>query len=60
MNDNDPGNIADNLIRAHGVVGAYQAALVGAMDAQREGDNYRLSVWREVKRIVRDKLKPTA
>ena len=60
MNDNDPKNIADNLIREHGVDGAYQAALVGAMDAQRDGDNYRLSVWREIKRILRDKLMPAA
>jgi hypothetical protein len=58
--NNDPQTIAEFLIREHGVDGAYQAALKGATDAQRDNDNYRLSVWREVKRIIREKLKPAA
>ena len=56
----DPNQIAEHLIREHGLDGAYQTALKGASDAQRNQDNYRLSVWREIKRILRDKLKPAA
>ena len=49
---NVPAQIADWLVQEHGPDGAYKAALDGALEAQREGDNYRLSVWREVKRVL--------
>ncbi len=48
----DPSHIADWLVQEHGLEGAYEAALEGALEAQREGDNYRLSVWREVKAVL--------
>ena len=51
MND-DPTEIAANLVAEYGLDGAKQTALDGVMDAQRAGDNYRLSVWRDVRRVL--------
>lgn len=46
-------DIARELVRQHGADGAYREALDQGIKAQKSGDFYRLSVWREVKRIVR-------
>ena len=54
MND-DPNQIADNLIEQHGADGALNTVREGITTAHANGDNYRLSVWREVRRILRDK-----
>ena len=54
MNDN-PSQIADHLIEQHGVDGALETVREGISAAHANGDNYRLSVWREVRRILRDK-----
>ena len=51
MND-DPTKITASLVAEHGLDGAKQAALDGVMDAQRAGDNYRLSIWRDVRRVL--------
>ena len=51
----DPSHIAAWLAKEHGPEGAYAAALEGALEAQRQGDNYRLSVWREVKAVLATK-----
>jgi hypothetical protein len=54
MND-DPNQIADYLIEQHGVDGALIAVQEGIATAHANGDNYRLSVWREARRALRDK-----
>ncbi len=51
----DPGQIASNLIAQHGVDGALISVREGIATAHADGDNYGLSVWREVKRIIRNK-----
>ncbi len=51
----DPSDIADYLIQENGIDEAIQAASDGVMKAQQESDNYALSVWREVKTILRNK-----
>ncbi len=52
MIHDDPNEIAEYLIDQHGLDGAFKVALESAATA---GDNYALSVWREVKAILRDK-----
>ncbi len=52
----DPKEIAKNLIQEHGLDGALSAAIEGAIDAQRAGDNYTLSVWREIKAVIRKQI----
>ena len=54
MKDN-PIQIANNLIAQHGVDGALASVREGIATAHAEGDNYGLSVWREVRRALRDK-----
>ena len=48
----DPNQIADNLIEQHGVDGALEMVREGIATAHANGDNYRLSVWRDVRRIL--------
>ena len=54
----DPQQIANYLVQEQGLKQAMQSALEGAAEAQRAGDNYSLSVWREVKTILREKTVP--
>jgi hypothetical protein len=49
----DPEEIADHLVNEHGLDGALSVVDEGKVDASRDGDNYTLSVWREVKVILR-------
>ena len=49
----NPQAIAEQIIREHGLEGALARAAAGTCDAQRDRDNYQLSVWREVKMILR-------
>jgi hypothetical protein len=49
----DPRETAEFLLKMHGQQEAFAVALQGAVDAQEAGDNYRLSVWREVKRFLK-------
>jgi hypothetical protein len=49
----DPQETADYLLKKHGQREAYAVAVKGAVDAQDDGDNYRLSVWRDVKRLLK-------
>ena len=51
MND-DPEAIAEHLIQEHGLDHALEQVMNEAVAAQRDGDNYQLSVWREVKGIL--------
>lgn len=50
MTHDDPNEIADDLIQQHGLDGALSVAISSAAAAN---DNYALSVWREVKGILR-------
>jgi len=56
MTHDDPNEIAEYLIEQHGLDGAIKVALDSAATA---GDNYALSVWREVKAILRGKQDST-
>jgi hypothetical protein len=49
----NPQETADYLLKKHGLQEAFAVALQGAVDAQDAGDNYRLSVWREVKYLLK-------
>jgi hypothetical protein len=49
----DPSQIADHLIEDHGVEGALEMVRDGIELAHDIGDNYRLSVWREVRQVLR-------
>jgi hypothetical protein len=51
----DPSDISKYLIQDNGVDSAIQMADDGIAKAQQDGDNYVLSVWREVKTILRNK-----
>ena len=48
----DPEEIVTWLIQEHGNEGAYLAAVDGATQALRDGEGYRLSIWRDVKRLL--------
>ncbi len=50
----DPSAIAEYLVQEHGLERALDQAIGGTTAAQEQGDNYGLSVWREVKRILRE------
>jgi len=52
MKHDDPNQIANDLVEKHGLDDAIKVALENAAAA---GDNYALSVWREVKEILRKK-----
>jgi hypothetical protein len=54
----DPQRIAEYLVSEHGLDGALAAARDGVMGAQQAGDFYRLSIWREVRRVLRDRPPP--
>ena len=54
MKDN-PTQIADWLIEEHGLKEAKHVAVASIMENQDIGDNYRLSVWREVRRTLEEK-----
>jgi hypothetical protein len=49
----DPQETAEYLLKMRGQDEAYAVAVKGAIDAQDAGDNYRLSIWRDVKRLLK-------
>ena len=49
-------DITSQLVEEHGLQEAYQVALKGAAEAVKTGDNYLLSVMREVKWSLRSKI----
>ncbi len=51
----DPHVIAEYLVQEHGLEGALDRATEGTTAAQDRGDNYGLSVWRDVKRLIRER-----
>jgi hypothetical protein len=50
----DPLEIGRFLVRENGLDRAREIALEGTTSANQEGDYYSLSVWREVKHVLRD------
>jgi hypothetical protein len=52
---NDPDDIAAFLVKEHGIELALERASDGVIAAQERGDNYGLSVWREVRRMLRER-----
>ncbi len=51
----DPSAIAEHLVQEHGLERALDRATQGTTAAQEQGDNYGLSVWRDVKRLLRER-----
>ncbi len=51
-----PSQIANDLISEHGIDDALKMARDGIAAAHADGDNYVLSIWREVRREVQDQL----
>ena len=49
----DPSEIAASLNHEHGKGAAMRLALEETIKAQSDNDNYSLSIWRDVKRILR-------
>ena len=49
-------DITSQLIEEHGLQEAYQVALNGVAEAVKSNDNYLLSVMREVKATLRNKI----
>ncbi len=56
MTSDDPNVIANSLIQELGIDRAVQTAMSETATASREGDNYNLSIWRDVKRILREHM----
>lgn len=54
MKDNTQ-KIARQLIEENGLQEARRLVLAAVLDAQEQGDFYRLSVWREIRRILAEK-----
>ena len=50
----DPVEIVRFLVRENGLERARQIAMEGTMTANLEGNFYRLSIWREVKHVLKD------
>ena len=53
----DPTEIADHLEKEHGLEEAMAVVDNGKREATREGNNYTLSVWREVNVILQIRAK---
>ena len=51
----DPEQIAERLIQQHGLDRAAEIALQQTIEVQADEDLYALSVWREIKRVLRGK-----
>jgi hypothetical protein len=50
----DPKEIAMHLVKENGIDRARQIAVEGTTTANEQRDFYRLSIWREVKRILQE------
>lgn len=51
----DPAEIAKYLIQEHGVEGAFRAVMEGVERCHANGDYYSLSIWRETRKLIKDK-----
>ena len=52
----DPHSISEHLVQEHGIELALERATEEITTAHEQGDNYGLSVWREVRRILLEKV----
>ncbi len=50
----DPAEIARSLVQQRGREGAMQEATRQGLEAQADGRLYDLSIWREVKNVLRE------
>ena len=50
----NPKDIATDLIQEHGPTGAMEEATRQVYEAQSKGRMYDLSIWREVRKILRE------
>ena len=55
----DPADIAQELIREYGLPGAMDEATREGLEAQAAGRLYDLSIWREVKKFLREQRDET-
>ena len=53
----NPSEMASSLIHQHGKQLAMKLAMEETIKAQGKNDNYSLSIWRDVKRILRERRK---
>ena len=53
--DATPPQIAKSLLEEHGKDRALKVINDGIVEAHKESDNYALSVWREIKTILKSK-----
>ena len=51
----NPIEIAEYLAKQHGIDGALLEVRAGINEALAQKDNYRLSIWRDVRRILLNK-----
>ena len=49
----DPKKIADDLVQEHGVDNAIKIAIENVADAKASFDNYKVSIWRQVRGLLR-------
>lgn len=54
----DPKEIATILVEENGLDGAHAIALAEITRANQSCDYYSLSIWREIRNIVRDQMEP--
>ena len=59
MNQDNPFQIADNLEEEHGLVCAIVTAIGGAYTAEQQKDNHSRTLWKEVERILQERLDET-
>ncbi len=52
--EDDPAEIARSLVQQHGREAAMKEALRQGLEAQAGGRFYDLSIWREVKNVLRE------
>jgi hypothetical protein len=52
-----PDDLAKRLVQEHGIYDAQELATAEIATAQENGDNYALSVWREVRQLLREREK---
>ena len=52
----DPHDISEHLVQEHGIDGAVERVTEGIFAAQERDDNYGLSIWREIRRILRERV----
>lgn len=52
---NDLYAIADSMVEEHGLDRAIDIAVEETQSAHNADDNYRVSEWREIKRVLRER-----